>query len=55
MFKNNLNPPPKKKSFSNVQTKCNNDIKHLTTEKSQSFLITWHILIFFIPILKCSP
>ena len=25
MFKNNLNPPPPKKSFSNVQTKCNND------------------------------
>ena len=24
MFKNNLNPPPKK-FFSNVQTKCNND------------------------------
>ena len=24
MFENNLNPPPPK-SFSNVQTKCNND------------------------------
>ena len=24
MFKNNLNPPPKK-SLSNFQTKCNND------------------------------
>ena len=25
MFKNNLTPPPKKKSLSNFQTKCNND------------------------------
>ena len=25
MFKNNLTSPPKKKSLSNVQTKCNND------------------------------
>ena len=25
MFKNNLYPPPQKKSLSNVQTKCKND------------------------------
>ena len=25
MFKNDLNPPPKKKSLIFVQTKCNND------------------------------
>ena len=25
MVKNNLNPPPKKKSLTNFQTKCNND------------------------------
>ena len=30
MFRNNLNPPPKKKSLTNVQTKCNNDFHDAT-------------------------
>ena len=40
MFKNNITPPPqKKKSLSNVQTKCNKDT--MTADDATMNVINW--------------